>query len=247
MKLSVVIPVHNEKDTIAELIQRVEAVKLEKEIIVVDDKSNDGTSGILQEIGKRSPAIQMVFLKKNHGKGFAIRSALRRITGDIVIIQDADLEYDPDDYKKILAIFKERNASVVYGSRFMHLKTTFYIRQWLGSRLLGKECRVGHVYFANFLCIKFLNLLVLMLYGKKITDEATCYKAFKAEIFEKTKLNCTRFEFCPEITAKVCKLGHDIVEVPISYKPRKTEHGKKITWKDGLEAMVTLIRYRFSN
>ncbi len=247
MKLSVVIPVHNEKSTVLELIQRVEAVGVEKEIIVVDDKSNDGTTELLRTKLKESPDRRMVFLKTNHGKGFAIRAALRRVTGDVVIIQDADLEYDPNDYKKLLELFESRNASVVYGSRFMHLKTLAYVREWLASRLAARECLVGHVYFANFLCIKLLNFMVLLLFGKKITDEATCYKAFKTEVFRKIRLKCTRFEFCPEVTAKVLKAGYDIIEVPISYKPRKTEHGKKINWKDGVAAMVTLLRYRFSD
>ena len=245
MKLSIIIPVHNEKDTVEELVRRVMAVDIEKEIIIVDDKSNDGTREIIRSKLARLPDVRVILLKKNHGKGFAIRSALRRVTGDVVIVQDADLEYDPNDYKKVLEPMEKGEATVVYGSRFMHLKTLFYVRQWLGSNLLGKECRVGHVYFANFLCIKILNLLVLLLYGQKITDEATCYKAFRTDTLKKMALKCMRFEFCPEVTAKACKMGHRIVEVPISYKPRKTEHGKKINWKDGVAAMVTLFRFRF--
>ncbi|OQA54242.1 MAG: Undecaprenyl-phosphate mannosyltransferase [Candidatus Omnitrophica bacterium ADurb.Bin277] len=247
MKLSVIIPVHNEKDTVEEIVRRVLAVDLDKEIIVVDDKSNDGTSEIIKNKLARLPGVRVVFMKKNHGKGFAIRAALRRVTGDVVIVQDADLEYDPNDYKKVLAPLERGEATVVYGSRFMHLKTLFYIRQWLGSKLLGRDCRVGHVYFANFLCIKILNLLVLLLYGQKITDEATCYKVFPADTLRKMTLKCTRFEFCPEVTAKACKMGQRIVEVPITYKPRKTEHGKKINWKDGVAAMVTLFRFRFTD
>lgn len=233
--------------TIAELIRRVEAVPVDKEIIIVDDKSNDGTTELLKEKRRQSPHIKMVFFNRNRGKGFAIRSALRRITGDLVIVQDADLEYDPNDYKKLLEPFKDPRVSVVYGSRFLHLKMITYIRQWLAAKLIGKECRVGHVYFANFLCIKLLNLLVFLLYGGKITDEATCYKIFRSEIFKKIRLKCARFEFCPEVTAKVLKSGYGILELPISYKPRKTEHGKKINWKDGVAAMATLFRYRFTN
>jgi len=247
MKLSVIIPVHNERDTVEELVRRVLAVDLDKEIIIVDDKSNDGTSDIIKTKLARLPGVRVVLLKKNYGKGFAIRTALRRVTGDVVIVQDADLEYDPGDYAKVLEPIEKGRATVVYGSRFMHLKTLFYVRQWLGSKLLGKECPVGHVYFANFLCIKILNFFVFLLYGQKITDEATCYKAFHTSTLKKMELRCMRFEFCPEVTAKACKQGHRILEVPISYKPRKTEHGKKISWKDGVAAMATLIRFRFTN
>jgi len=245
MKLSVVIPVHNEKDTIAEIVQRVSAVQLDKEIIIVDDKSTDGTDQILRKEFTDVPGIRTVFLEENRGKGYAIRTALQYVTGDVVIIQDADLEYDPNDYFKLIEPFQKNNAAVVYGSRFMHLKFSFYIRCWLSSKFKGNSCAVGHVYFANFLCIKLLNLLVFLLYGQKITDEATCYKMFRFDMLKQIKLNCTRFEFCPEVTAKTCKLGYNIVEVPISYKPRTTEHGKKIKWTDGVVAMLTLLKYRF--
>lgn len=246
MKLSVIIPVHNEKDTIAEIVRRVKSVDLDKEIIIVDDKSTDGSREILKEFANDRD-IKIIFLDQNFGKGFAIRSALGHVTGDVVIIQDADLEYNPNDFKKIIEPFQKNLASVVYGSRFFHLKTFFYLKKWLASKWNHRPCDVGHVYIANFLCIKLLNWMVFLLYGQRITDEATCYKAFRREVIHAINLNCKRFEFCPEVTAKVCKLGYPILEVPVSYAPRTTEHGKKIGWKDGVAAVVALLKYRFSD
>lgn len=245
MKISVIIPVHNEKDTIEELTQRVKAVEVDKEIIIVDDKSTDGTDTILRDKFSNTTGIKTIFLEKNQGKGFAIRTALEYVTGDIVIIQDADLEYDPNDYKKLIKPFQENKAFVVYGSRFMYLNILQYTWRWCLGKLRGKPCSIGHIYFSNFLGIKFLNFLIFILYGKTITDEATCYKAFRRDVLKNIKLNCTRFEFCPEVTAKVCKMGYDIYEVPISYQPRTSEHGKKLSWEDGLVAIATLIKYRF--
>ncbi|HOW58897.1 MAG TPA: glycosyltransferase family 2 protein [Candidatus Omnitrophota bacterium] len=246
MKLSVIIPVHNEKDTIAEIVRRVNAVDLDKEIIIVDDKSTDGSREILKEF-TNDRGIKIILLDQNFGKGFAIRSALGHVTGDVVIIQDADLEYNPNDFKKIIEPFQENHIHVVYGSRFFHLQTFVYLKEWLASKRRQEPCNVGHVYMANFLCIKLLNWMVFLLYGQKITDEATCYKAFRREVIHAINLNCMRFEFCPEVTAKICKAGFKIVEVPISYEPRTTEHGKKIGWKDGVAAIATLIKYRFTD
>ncbi|MFA5008038.1 MAG: glycosyltransferase family 2 protein [Candidatus Omnitrophota bacterium] len=247
MKISVIIPVYNEKDTIEEIVDRVLKVNLDKETIIVDDKSTDGTDDILREKFTNVSNVVLVFLERNRGKGFAIRTGLSYVKGDIVIIQDADLEYDPEDYKLLVTPINEQKTSVVYGSRFMHLNTLKYIWSWFTSKLKGKACKIGHIYFSNFLGIKFLNLLVLVLYGKRITDEATCYKVFKADIIKKLNLKCERFEFCPEVTAKIFKAGYDIYEVPISYYPRTTEHGKKLSWKDGLAAIKTLIKYRFKD
>jgi len=245
MKTSIIIPVYNEKDTIEEIVGRVLKVNLDKEIIIVDDKSTDGTSDILRKKFSNAANVTLVFLEKNRGKGFAIRTGLSYVKGDVVIIQDADLEYDPNDYVLLVAPINEHKTSVVYGSRFMRLNTLKYIWSWFISKLKGKACNIGHIYFSNFLGIQFLNLLIFMLYGKRITDEATCYKVFKADVIKKINLKCERFEFCPEVTAKVYKAGYDIREVPISYYPRTTEHGKKLSWKDGLVAIAILIKYRF--
>jgi len=245
MKLSIVIPVHNEKNTIEEIIKRIKAVDLDKEIIIVDDKSTDGTREILRDRFKNDSSIRLVFLGRNKGKSFAIRAGLTHVRGEVVIIQDADLEYDPKDYKKLIEPIRENRASVVYGSRFMNINKPLYMRRWIASKLSNKSCDMGHAYLSNFLGIQLLNFLVWALYGAKITDEATCYKAFKAEVLKRVKIRSRRFEFCPEITAKVCKMGYKIHEVPISYYPRTAEHGKKLNWKDGIVAIIVLLKYRF--
>lgn len=247
MKLSIVMPVHNEKNTITEIIKRIEAVDIKKELIIVDDKSTDGTTEILRNRFSADKNIKLILKKRNKGKGFAIRSGLAHATGDIVIIQDADLEYDPRDYKKLIEPIKQNKASVVYGSRFMHINKLVYMRRWLISKLSNKTCNMGHAYLSNFFGIQILNMLVRILYGVKITDEATCYKAFKIEVLKRVKLKSKRFEFCPEITAKVCKMGYGIHEVPISYHPRTIEHGKKLNWKDGIIAIIVLLKYRFTD
>ena len=246
MKVSIIIPVFNEKDTIEEIIERIKSVAIDKEIIITDDHSTDGTSEILKEKFLEGDDIRIIFLDKNMGKGFAIRQALPHVTGNVVIVQDADLEYDPEDYFKLLVPI-EKGADVVYGSRFMHLNPFVYLLKWAESKIKGKECRIGHLYAANFLGIQILNIMVAILYRQKTTDEATCYKAFKKEVLDKIELKCMGFEFCPEVTAKVCKAGYKIMEVPISYYPRTTEHGKKVSWKDGVVAILTLLKYRFTD
>jgi glycosyltransferase involved in cell wall biosynthesis len=225
MKLSVIIPVYNEKRTIHQLIDSVVAVDIEKEIILIDDGSSDGTREILQQL--KLDQAKTVFHERNRGKGAAIRSGLPHVTGDIVIIQDGDLEYDPQDYHKLIQPILDGKAEVVYGTRFATPLQSVHCCQ---TFLMG---------------IKFLNLLTYLLYGAKITDEATCYKVFKADIIKNIELKCEKFEFCPEITAKVCKRGHKIYEVPISYMGRGFEEGKKINWRDGVQAIYTLIKYRF--
>lgn len=247
MKLSIVMPVHNEKDTIAEIIKRIQAVDLDKEIIIVDDKSIDGTTEILQKDFSNRDNIRLVFLNRNRGKGFAVRKGILESKGKIVIIQDADLEYDPNDYKKLIEPIRQGRTCIVYGSRFMELDVFSYVKSWFGSWFKGKECKSGHLYFSHFFGIQILNLLVCLLYGVRLTDEATCYKVFKKDVLQDIRLRARRFEFCPEITAKVLKMGYRIYEVPISYYPRTTEHGKKIGWRDGITAIYTLIRYRFIN
>ncbi len=225
MKLSIIIPVYNEHATIRQVIEMINAVPIEKEIIVVDDGSNDGTREILRSLNTHT--ITTAFHESNSGKGTAIRTGLTHVTGDIVIIQDADLEYDPREYPQLIQPIVEGKAAVVYGSRFLH-------------HLASKK-----IYHHFVLGVKLLNLLTYVLYGTRITDEATCYKAFKSEVIKNINLRCKRFEFCPEITAKVCKKGYTIYEIPISYRGRSFKEGKKITWKDGIEAIYTLIKYRF--
>jgi len=223
MKLSIVIPVYNERDTVEEVLRQVKAVDLEKEVIVVDDGSIDGTREILKKIS--DPEVKIIFQPRNFGKGAAIRRGLEEVSGDYVIIQDADLEYDPQDFKKLLGPVFEKGAKVVYGNRFW--------QEVLGQTLKTKLARV------------ILTGLTNLLYGAGINDEATCYKLFKTEVIKDLDLQAERFEFCPEVTAKVCRKGLKIYEVPISYRPRGDEAGKKIKFRDGLTAIWTLLKYRF--
>jgi glycosyltransferase involved in cell wall biosynthesis len=225
-KLSIIIPVYNEEKTIKELVEKVKKVKLpiKKEIIVVDDCSKDRTPEILKKI----KGIKVVRHpgNKNLGKGNAIRTGLKNITGDIVIAQDADLEYNPEDYKKLVEPIIKGKAKVVYG-----------------SRNLGDKHE--HSYLSYYIGGVFLSKLANLIYGIKITDEATCYKMLRVDVIKSLNLKCERFEFCPEVTAKVAKKGIEILEIPISYSPRKMTEGKKIRWKDGVEAIWTLIKYKF--
>lgn len=226
MKLSIIIPVYNEDKTIGELIRIVKGVGLKgikKEIIVVDDNSKDKTVEKLKKIN----GIKLILHRENLGKGAAIRTGVKHVTGDIVIIQDADLEYDPHDYYKLIKPIIERKAKVVYG-----------------SRRLKKENK-KHSGFSFYLGGLILTAIVNLLYGIKITDEPTCYKVFRADILKGINLKCNRFEFCPEVTAKVAKKGIKIYEVPISYFPRSIKQGKKIKWRDGIGAIWTLLKYRF--
>jgi glycosyltransferase involved in cell wall biosynthesis len=225
MKLSVIIPVYNENTTIEKIVDQVDKVAINKEIIIVDDGSNDGTRETLRTLN--TSTIKTVFHEKNRGKGAAIRTGLTYVTGDIVIIQDADLEYNPQEYPKLLQPIIEGKTKVVYGSRFLHPLTH------------------RNKYYLFGFGVKALNLLTYILYGVKISDEATCYKAFKTEVIKAIELKCEKFDFCPEITAKVCKKGCTIYEVPISYNGRSYREGKKINWKDGVHAIYTLIKYRF--
>lgn len=227
-KLSIVMPVYNEKKTILEILRRVKSIGLgnvKKEIVIVDDYSTDGTREILRNL--KDPEIQVIFHERNKGKGSAVRTGIENITGDVMIIQDADLEYYPEDYLKLLDVIKQ-GAEVVYGSRVKHKN-------------------FAHVYNLNLFALHLLSIMSNVLYGTKITDEPTCYKMFKTDVLKRINLKCTGFEFCPEVTAKVAKLGITIKEIPIRYSPRNIKEGKKINWKDGVEAIWTLIRYRFTN
>lgn len=222
MKLSVIMPVHNEVHTIREALRQVQEVDLEKEIIIVDDHSSDGTRDILSQIA--DDGVKVVYHAQNLGKGSAIRTALQHVTGDIIIIQDGDLEYDPADYYKLIEPIVEGRASVVYGSRF-----------------LGE---ISNMNLWNYIANKILALTASLLFLNWITDEGTCYKVFKADLLKSLDLKCTGFDFCPEVTAKVRKRGYKIVEVPISYRGRSVDEGKKIRWQDGLRAFLALIKYR---
>ncbi len=223
MKISVIIPAFNEKDTIKEIVKRVLETPFKKEIIVVDDGSTDATSEVLRPL----PAgVKLLSHKHNLGKGSAVRTGLAAVTGDVVIIQDADLEYSPDDYGRLLEPIEKGRADVVYGSR----------------NKFGKNPRSSFsFYFGGVLLSKLANLL----YGSCLTDEATGYKVFRADIIKSLDLRSTGFEFCPEVTGKLLKRGVRIHEVPVSYSPRGKAAGKKITWKDGIRAAADLVKYRF--
>jgi len=226
MKLSVIIPAYNEEKTIEEIIKKVFGVELfiEKEIIVVDDKSTDKTLEILKKIQSKYNLI-LAENSKNLGKGGAIKTGLKKASGDFVIIQDADLEYDPEDYKKLLKPFFENDAKVVYGSRILGSKNRGKAAFYWGGR--------GVTVLTNIIC------------RINITDEPTCYKVFRKDLLDSLNLQTNGFEFCPEVTAKIAKKGIKIFEVPISYNPRSKSEGKKIKWKDGFIAIWTLIKYRF--
>ena len=232
--LSIIIPAYNEEKTIAQLLQKVIAVNLiaetQKEIVIVDDCSEDTTGKIVQEFINSHLSEKIILIKqdRNQGKGAAIRKGLASITGDYVIIQDADLEYNPEDYNVLLKTFGDKNLKVIYGSRFLnkankHSYQTFY----LGGRIV--------TFIAN------------ILFNQHLTDEPTCYKFFDTAFLKSIPLKCKKFEFCPEVTAKVAKRGIKIKEVPIHYYPRRMEEGKKIQWTDGVAAMWTLLKYRFCN
>ena len=225
MKLSVIIPVYNEERTLRQLFDKVLKVGIDKEIIIVDDYSTDRSREIIGEYAKLEN-VKAVFHGRNYGKGKAIRSGIEHVTGDIVIIQDADLEYEPEDYPKLMKPIIDGKTNVVYG-----------------SRELGTTNR--HSYFSFYIGGKFLSWLTNFLYTSNITDEPTCYKVFRADLLKKIQLRCVRFEFCPEITAKVLKHGEQIIELPIHYYPRTKNEGKKIKWKDGIEAIWTLVKYKF--
>lgn len=224
MKLSVIIPCYNEASHITRVLDAVRAVDIPKEIIVVDDGSTDATPDILRRY-ETDDTIIVHLSERNAGKGAAIRVGLSYVTGDIVIIQDADLEYDPAQYPVMIKPIIDGEADVVYGSRFL-------------GRITGMR-------LANRIANRVLAWVANLLYHADITDEATCYKAFRADIIKSLPLKCTRFEFCPEVTARLRKRGIAIREVPIEYTARSVAQGKKIRWTDGLSAIWTLIKYRF--
>ena len=220
--VSVIVPVYNEVLHLEELLQAVLASPVKKEVIIVDDGSTDGTREKLLALPPRED-VTIVFHERNCGKGASIRTALTYARGEYVLIQDSDLEYDPKDYPALLEPMQQGRANVVYGVR--------PDRPERGLRF--------------FLGAKLLTHLTNLLYGTRIHDEATCYKAFRRPLLAQLRLECRRFEFCPEVTSKICRLGEKIEEVPISYRPRSAEEGKKIRLSDGWLAIWTLIRHRF--
>ena len=220
MKLSVIIPVYNERDTVEEAVSRVRALSIPLEIIVVDDASTDGTADLVAPLV--GPDLKLIRQDRNQGKGAAIRRALQEVTGEAVVIQDADLEYDPADFPALLAPIEAGQAEVVYGTR----APAFEGMRWQ-NRLFNRVAAA----------------LTNLLYRAGITDEATCYKAFRTEVIRAIPLRCERFEFCPEVTAKVRKRGLRIHEVPVHYRARSMAAGKKIRWQDGVVALWTLLKY----
>jgi hypothetical protein len=225
--LTVIVPVYNEAPTIGRILARVLSAPYAKQVIVVDDGSTDATPDILRILAER-PEVTVLTHDRNRGKGRAIRTALVHAQGTYILIQDADLEYWPEDYPLLIEPLLAREADVVYGSRY-----------------LNPSQRHGHGLFRYG--VSFLNLCVRWLYGVRLTDEATCYKVFPTSTLQAMNLQCERFEFCPEVTAKACRMGLRIREVPIRYDARGSAEGKKIRWTDGMAAFRTLWTFRVSS
>lgn len=231
MRLSILIPAYHEEATIAEVLRRVSSLDtkslgFDKEIIVCDDGSKDGTSSEIEKVARELGGIKLVVHPANRGKGAAIRTALEHATGDYVLIQDADLEYEVDDYPALLRAVKDGN-DVVYGSRFL-------AKRWPDG-----------MHAANFLANRILTTTANVLYPSiDITDEATCFKVFRTDLLRQLDLQCERFEFCPEVTAKLGRRRIKIKEVPVAYRARDVASGKKVRWTDGFEAMWVLLRHR---
>jgi glycosyltransferase involved in cell wall biosynthesis len=228
--LSILIPAYMEERTLEEVLRRVLAVDTEssgfdKEIVVCDDGSTDGTAEIVDRVAASDDRVRLVRHDQNRGKGAAIRTALAVASGEYVLIQDADLEYEPEDYPRMLEPARD-GADVVYGSRFL------------------EAARPDGMKTANFVANRILAITANLLYGLAITDEATCFKLFRTELLRSFDLECSGFEFCPEVTAKVGLAGVDVVEVPIRYRARSIEEGKKVRWTDGFEAMWVLVKNR---
>lgn len=227
--ISILIPVYNEVNSLEEILKAVESVDLgeiKKQFILVDDGSKDGTRDLLGKMEDK-PRYKIIYHGHNMGKGAALRTGMAYVEGDAVIVQDADLEYDPNDYIELLKPLQNNEADVVYGSRFS-----------------GNIERQGFK-FANFWANKFLTVLTNLLYGSSISDMETCYKLFRYDVIKSFMIRSNKFDFEPEITAKLLKRKYKIVEVPIKYRGRTVEEGKKIGWKDGLMAIYTLFKYRF--
>ncbi len=224
--LSVVMPVFNERETIEEIIRRVLAVPVRMELIVVDDGSKDGTRDILAEL-QRELGFRLVLQERNQGKGSALRRGFQEVKGDLVVIQDADLEYSPEEYPELIELICQGRADVVYGSRFLGRHRVFMFSHYLGNRIL--------------------TLLTNILYNTMLTDMETCYKVMRSEIVKGMHLQSNGFGIEPEMTAKIFKARHRVYEVPITYDGRGYEQGKKITWRDGVVALWVLLKYRVTD
>ncbi len=224
--LSVIVPVFNERTTVAEVLRRMRAVELPVvlQIIVVDDGSSDGSDKVLAAL--QDSTVRVISHGVNQGKGAAIRTGLHEARGDLVLIQDADLEYDPNDWPKLLEPIMRGKSRVVYGSRFTGERKNMLPLHWIGNR--------------------FLSLVTNVLYSSTLSDMETCYKLFDARVLDGLTIVSNRFDFEPEITAKVLRRGHRIYEVPISYAGREFDQGKKITWRDGISAIRALVKFRFA-
>jgi glycosyltransferase involved in cell wall biosynthesis len=230
-KLSILIPVYNEVKHLEEVLKKVEETdigSIEKEIIIVDDGSKDGTRDLLNKL-EETNKYKIYYHGQNMGKGAALRTGLTYVSGDIILIQDADLEYDPSEYPKLLAPFYNNSTDIVYGSRFS-----------------GEKSKENFL-LLSFIANKFLTGLTNILFSSTITDMETCYKVFRYDVIKNISIKSNKFDFEPEISAKIMKRKHKITEIPISYKGRDYASGKKITWKDGVHAIWTLLIYRFSD
>ncbi|MBN1550814.1 glycosyltransferase family 2 protein [bacterium] len=227
-KLSVIVPVYNEQSTLNDILDRIKTIDLsdlgfEIDLIVVDDASSDGSWNILQD--RKSDFSSLIRHEKNMGKGAAIRTALNKAEGEYIIVQDADLEYDPEEYRKLLEPVVKRKAEVVFGSRFTGERRNMFLHHWIGNR--------------------FLTALTNLLYCTTLSDMETCYKLFSKKALSGIEIRSNRFNFEPEITAKILKKGIRIYEVPISYAGREYSEGKKITWRDGFSALWAILKFRF--
>jgi glycosyltransferase involved in cell wall biosynthesis len=223
--LSVVMPCYNEKDTIEEIVRRVLAVKIRTELIIVDDGSKDGTRDILQRLGNELP-IRVILQPANAGKGSALRRGFQEVTGDLVVIQDADLEYSPEEFPELIELICQGRADVVYGSRFLGRHRVFMFTHYAGNCLL--------------------TFVTNVLYNTMLSDMETCYKVMRTEVLRSMTLDSNGFGIEPELTAKIFKRHYRVYEIPITYDGRGYEEGKKITWRDGLVALWVLLKYRFT-